>query len=134
MVEKEAIEIMNHWIEYEKQNKDKINRAEELIEIQETILDIIKRKDKEIEYLKIEIEEAWEEWNNLEIGSYEEEKRLNLEINKNDKIITEMAKKINEAYCQENSFFIWFEENFGIRNEGDYSKEIKNYFNGKVVS
>lgn len=134
MVEKEAIEIMNHWIEYEKQNKDKINRAEELIEIQETILDIIKRKDKEIECLKIEIEEAWEEWNNLEIGSYEEEKRLNLEINKNDKIITEMAKKINEAYCQENSFFIWFEENFGIRNEGDYSKEIKNYFNGKVVS
>jgi plasmid maintenance system antidote protein VapI len=95
MVEKEAIEIMNHWIEYEKQNKDKINRAEELIEIQETILDI---------------------------------------INKKDKIITEMAKKINEAYCQENSFFIWFEENFGIRNEGDYSKEIKNYFNGKVVS
>ena len=45
-----------------------------------------------------------------------------------------MAKKINEAYCQENSFFIWFEENFGIRNEGDYSKEIKNYFSGKVVS
>ena len=46
MVEKEAIEIMNHWIEYEKQNKDKINRAEELIEIQETILDIINKKDK----------------------------------------------------------------------------------------
>lgn len=33
----EAIKVMEHWIEYEKNNKEKINRADELINIQETI-------------------------------------------------------------------------------------------------
>ena len=36
--QKEAVETIQHWIEYEKQNKDKINKADELIEIQETVL------------------------------------------------------------------------------------------------
>lgn len=34
----EAIKTMEHWIEYEKNNKEKINKADELINIQETIL------------------------------------------------------------------------------------------------
>ena len=41
----EAIETMQHWIDYEKKNKDKINKADELIEVQETIL-------KELDCLK----------------------------------------------------------------------------------
>lgn len=48
--EKEAIETMKRWIEYEKQNKDKINKANELIEIQETVLNLIQKQDKEIEH------------------------------------------------------------------------------------
>ena len=40
--QKEAIETMQHWIEYEKQNKSKINKADELIEIQETVLNLVK--------------------------------------------------------------------------------------------
>jgi hypothetical protein len=47
----EAIKIMEHWIEYEKNNKEKINKAEELINIQETILSEYKRVLKENEEL-----------------------------------------------------------------------------------
>lgn len=48
----EAIKTMKHWIEYEKNNKEKINRADELINIQETILLNYKRALKENEDLK----------------------------------------------------------------------------------
>lgn len=48
----EAIKIMEHWVEYEKNNKEKINRADELINIQETILLNYKRVLKENEELK----------------------------------------------------------------------------------
>lgn len=48
----ETIKIMEHWVEYEKNNKEKINRADELINIQETILLNYKRALKENEELK----------------------------------------------------------------------------------
>lgn len=51
----EAIKIMEHWIEYEKNNKEKINRADELINIQETILLNYKRALKENEELNEKI-------------------------------------------------------------------------------
>ena len=44
-----ALKTMEHWIEYEKPNKNKINKSEELIEIQETILSDYKRVLKENE-------------------------------------------------------------------------------------
>ena len=47
----EAIKVMEHWIEYEKNNKEKRNRADELINIQETILSDYKRVLKENEEL-----------------------------------------------------------------------------------
>ena len=47
----EAIKVMEHWIEYEKNNKEKINRADELINIQEIILSDYKRVLKENEEL-----------------------------------------------------------------------------------
>ena len=48
----EAIKTMEHWVEYEKNNKDKINKADELINIQEHILSDYKRVLKENEELK----------------------------------------------------------------------------------
>lgn len=54
------------------------------------------------------------------------------ELNKKDKQIDLMAKKINEAYCDETSFYNWLEKTFGIRAEGDYSKEIKQYYEKEV--
>lgn len=47
--EKKAIKTMQHWIEHEKENKDKINKADELIEIQETVLNLLEKKDKIID-------------------------------------------------------------------------------------
>lgn len=56
--QEEAISTMKHWIDYEKENKDKINKADELIEIQETVLSMLqeqqeenKKKDKIIDYM-----------------------------------------------------------------------------------
>ena len=46
-----AIKVMDNWIEYEKNNKEKINRADELINIQEIILSDYKRVLKENEEL-----------------------------------------------------------------------------------
>lgn len=43
---------MEHWVEYEKNNKDKINKADELINIQEIILLEYKKILKENEELK----------------------------------------------------------------------------------
>ncbi len=60
--QEEAISTMKHWIDYEKENKDKINKADELIEIQETVLSMLqeqqeenKKKDKIIEEMAKEM-------------------------------------------------------------------------------
>lgn len=53
----EAIETMQHWIDYEKKNKDKINKADELIEVQETILKELEKKDKIINKISEEVKE-----------------------------------------------------------------------------
>ena len=57
---------MECWIEYEKNNKDKINKADELIYIQETILQDYKRVLKENEELKISNKEIDKECSRLE--------------------------------------------------------------------
>lgn len=48
----------------------------------EAIMKIANERDKlkeELDFLKEEKEQAWEEWNNLEQGSYETEQRLKME-------------------------------------------------------
>ena len=40
--QEEAIKTMKHWIDYEKNNRDKINKADELINMQETVLSMLK--------------------------------------------------------------------------------------------
>lgn len=50
----EAIKTMEHWVEYEKANKDKINKADELILIQETILADYKRLKKDFKEINHE--------------------------------------------------------------------------------
>ena len=82
--EKEAIETMKRWIEYEKQNKDKINKANELIEIQETVLNLIQKQDKEIEHWKKGFERELE--NN---------RKNTCELLKQDLIIREKDKQID---------------------------------------
>ena len=50
--ERKAIEEFKRWVELEKKNKDKINNADLLIEVQEIIINLIEKQSKEIEELK----------------------------------------------------------------------------------
>lgn len=49
----DTLETMNHWINFEEQNKDKINKVDELIEIQKLILENYNKLSKENEDLKL---------------------------------------------------------------------------------
>ena len=55
--QREAIETMQHWIEYEKEHQNEINKAEELIHIQDTVLPLIKEQQEKIENLQKELNE-----------------------------------------------------------------------------
>lgn len=89
--QKEAVETMQHWIEYEKQNKDKINKADELIEIQETVLNLIQEQEKEInKYLEIIANKV------IETAKDDLLTEKNIEIEKKDKIIDELAKAFKQ--------------------------------------
>lgn len=80
-----------------------------------------KEKDKEIENLKIGIDEAWEEWNILEQSSCEEEQRLKAKIEEKNRIIDLMAEEI--AFYQDiNSY----------EDIKTYKKQIKQYFERRV--
>ena len=75
---------MQHWIDYEKRNKDKIQKADELIKIQETVLNMLKEQDKEIEKKNKDIHHMQEL---LDISDANNVKK--------DKIINEMALYFN---------------------------------------
>lgn len=64
----------------------------------EHILSNYKRVLKENEILKEEKEQAWEEWNNLEQGSYETEQKLKQQIKKLQKENEELKEEIGVDY------------------------------------
>lgn len=66
----------------------------ELARMLEHILSDYKRVLKENEILKKEKEQAWEEWNNLEQGSYETEQKLKQQLKKLQKENEELNEKI----------------------------------------
>ena len=86
-LEKQGIETMQHWIDYEKANKEKINKADELIEIQETVLNLIEKQQEEIRQYEKALHDQIIKDYDIEIG-------LKEEIEKKDKIIDEMAKQL----------------------------------------
>lgn len=47
--EKEAIEELKNWIKIVENNKDKIKQADLMVNIQETILNLIQKQQKDIE-------------------------------------------------------------------------------------
>ena len=62
---------------------EKVHYVEDLLqEVYKVILSDYKRVLKENEILKEEKEQAWEEWNNLEQGSYETEQKIKQQIKK----------------------------------------------------
>lgn len=79
-------------IKYEDRNKTNL-KIEQAIE---HILSDYKRTLKENEILKKEKEQAWEEWNNLEQGSYETEQKLKQQIKELQRENEELKERIRE--------------------------------------
>ncbi len=135
----EDIKILEDYIGIFKRNKSGVGLAQrhcnELAQAIENLINRNKEQQEEIEKLKIEKQEAWNEWNDLEQGSYEEENKLKSELEKKDKIIDKMAVTINQAYFEEEKFWNWFEKILGIQQKMDYGyveEKIKQYFEKKV--
>ena len=116
--EKEAIETMKRWIEYEKQNKDKINKANELIEIQETVLNLIQKQDKEIEHWKKGFERE-----------LEDNRKNTCELLKQDLIIREKDKQIDlilDVFFKRFTAQLVLE--YGIENKEQLKQKFEQYF------
>ena len=80
------------------------------------IVDSYKRLLKENETLKKEKEQAWEEWNNLEQGSYETEQKLKQQIKelqkeneelKNNKTLVEKILDKGKGFTLQQTQYIW---------------------------
>lgn len=128
--QEEAIEKLEYYLKNsacKRENSDFFkNGGWEVVDLEipksiETVLNMLKEKDKEIENLKIGIDEAWEEWNILEQSSYEEEQRLKTKIEEKNRIIDLMAEEI--AFYQD----INSHEDIKI-----YKKQIEQYFERRV--
>lgn len=63
------------------------------IRANKTLLNLIEKLQKENEILKEEKAQAWEEWNNLEQGSYETEQRLKRENEEYKKAVNVVNKE-----------------------------------------
>ena len=98
MLSKEEIEkakeTMKHWVEYEKQNKEKINKADELIKIQETLLQYIEQLEQENNKQNKMIDEMAEELVGLTVLDIEKDKFIDLEDKEEAKQYFE--KKVEE--------------------------------------
>ena len=105
--QREEIKTMQHWIEYEKEHQNEINKAEELIHIQDTVLSLI--KEQEI-YIK-KYNDTTEEMNR-------DIRKLISEIQKKDKQIDLMAEIFYKRFKAE----LLLE--YGFENE----EQLKQYF------
>lgn len=85
------IEDFINWltIDFEYDSRNEIKTIEH-------ILSDYKRVLKENEILKKEKEQAWEEWNNLEQGSYETEQKLKQQIKESQRENEELKERIRE--------------------------------------
>lgn len=104
----EAIKTMEHWVEYEKANKDKINKADELILIQETILADYKR-------LKEDFKDIDHECDRLEKIDFEKDMK-----------IKELQKENYSLKCQYDKALENLVKEFKVKQElKDKLKELK---------
>lgn len=117
--EKKAIEKLNKILDYCK--KEELNNYENIIRTILNIVNELKKENKELQEENISLFKDLNDWENL---NYQKNERL-LEANRQ---IDLMAEKINEAYCEEGKFWLWFEEKFGIVPKGNYKNRIIQYF------
>ena len=91
-------------------------------------MDIEKAKNRCNELVKVE-HANW-----IGISNQEAIQTVLNELDKKEKIINKMAMKINEAYFDENDFWLWFEKEICKDDmvKADKSKQIIDYFTKKV--
>ena len=109
--EEEAIETMRHWIDFEKHNRDKINKADDLIKIQETVLNMLKENSAELAEKSAEIEK----YKSLYNKALEDLVKADRENIENKKVIDLMAETIRKLAISLASY------------EGSYNKETINF-------
>lgn len=60
----------------------------------ETVLNLLEKKQTEINFLKEEKETAWQEWNDMNEYCNQEKEQHKAELEKKDKVINEMANAL----------------------------------------
>lgn len=125
---KEDIEILEKNIKSVKENADMaFFESDEdycFFKAVEYILSAYKKILKENEILKEEKEQAWEEWNSLEQGSYETEQKLKQQIKESQKENEELKIK-NNAIKRESEAYA--ENMIRLDNELNLEKEKSKY-------
>lgn len=134
--QEEAISTMKHWIDYEKENKDKINKADELIEIQETVLSMLQEQQEENKKKDKIIDEQLKENVKLQTELNTENNRCMILAN-NDKfkeqMIDLMAEWISERCFYKDDYSNSCEIIQDSCNKEDDCKDcIKQYFENKA--
>lgn len=112
----EAVKTMEHWVEYEKNNKDKINKADELIYIQEIILSDYKRVLKENEYMHNELNK--------------QQTTINKYAKENEELKNNIRKNENELEFDVNCDWIALQK---MLDESEKSNEYILYKNEKWI-
>ena len=134
--QEEAISTMKHWIDYEKENKDKINKADELIEIQETVLSMLQEQQEENKKKDKIIDEQLKENVKLQTELNTENNRCMILAN-NDKFKEQMIDLITE-WISERCFYKDDYSNSceiiqdSCKKEDDCKDCIKQYFENKA--
>lgn len=134
--QEEAISTMKHWIDYEKENKDKINKADELIEIQETVLSMLQEQQEENKKKDKIIDEQLKENVKLQTELNTENNRCMILAN-NDKFKEQMIDLITE-WISERCFYKDDYSNSceiiqdSCNKEDDCKDCIKQYFENKA--
>lgn len=130
--QEEAISTMKHWIDYEKENKDKINKADELIEIQETVLSMLQEQQEENKKKDKIIDEQLKENVKLQTELNTENNRCMILAN-NDKfkeqVIDLMAKCIDVELSSARLEILL---NKDVKPLETYKEDIKQHFAGLV--
>ena len=93
------------------------------------ILSDYKRVLKENEILKEEKEQAWEEWNNLEQGSYETEQKIKQQIKK----LQKENEELKESYmCAQACANMVFDKIIPVQKVKDKIEELNQYYKKEI--
>lgn len=139
--EKEAIAELKSWREFIINNRDKVNKANDIEFYLRTALNLIQKQQEEIEKLRNKNQDLLRKLRNRvkevkKLSKYslykKEFSRLNKLLEKKDKIIDEMAGYIATLDIEEDICSKTENEHCDKMNFGECEDCIKQYFESKV--